>query len=163
MSVAYTIYKLKEEIEAFETIIELVGEDQEVKEQYEALKIELKSNIDKAPKIINHYKDIISNLEIEEARIKEYKATINDKIDSFKSMLLSLVKDNEGKNIKGDLHTISMTKRKTKMYDETEIPKEYFVEKVSIALDKKAIIADMKEGVEVDGVTEVVKEGLLIR
>ena len=164
MSVAYDIYELKKEIELFEEMMELIGEDDaEVRVKYEELKTKLITQIDSIPKIINHYNDIIDNLKIEEGRIKEYKTMITNKVDTFKKVLIGLVNDNGGKRLKGDIHTIFITKRKSKVYNEEEISETYYVEKTSKVLDKKAIIADMKEGVEVDGVTEVVKDSLTVK
>lgn len=117
------------------------------------------------------YAKIIKNLEgqalaikAEEERLATRRKGLEGNAKRLKETLEQSMKDTNVKKIKTELFSFNIQKNPPSLdiVDDSEIPKSYFVEQ-DPKLDKKAILADLKNGAEVPGVQVKQSEGLRIR
>lgn len=117
------------------------------------------------------YAKVIKNLEAkakaikeEETRLADRRKSLENNIKRLKTSLEQAMIDLNKKRIETDLFNFNIQKNppSVEVLNEKEIPENYFVP-VDPKLDKKAILADLKNGVEVPGAEFKQTEGLRIR
>ena len=113
----------------------------------------------------------IKNQEALKAGISEEVKVLNDrkkstdkKIDYLKKLITDSMERREVKKIETPRNRISFRKSvSVNVLDENQIDGSYFVEKVERKLDKKTLLADLKNGVEVDGAELLEKQNIQIK
>lgn len=117
------------------------------------------------------YAKVIRNLEAqanaikdEEKRLAERRKSLENNIKRLKESLQEAMISSDMKRIKTELFSFNIQKNPPSVFVRSEhaIPKNYFVEQAPV-LDKKSLLADLKEGKEVPGVEIRQSEGLRIR
>jgi hypothetical protein len=128
--------------------------EQEIDEQLDALHTELH---DKENGVYWFYKNIDSKI----ALAKEYK----DKADLVMKKLKYTQKRLKGLVIEAyaasgqlpahdDFNPIKIIQMgRVEILDESKIPKEYYVEKIELRLDKRRLLEELKDGKDIPGVT----------
>lgn len=117
------------------------------------------------------YAKVIKNLEAqakaikeEENRLKERRQSLENNIKRLKETLEQAMIETGVKKIKTDLFSFNIQKNppSVNVIDEHAIPENYLIPQQP-KIDKKAILADMKNGAEIPGVEVIRTEGLRIR
>lgn len=111
---------------------------------------------EKAKSILFLIRNIEGNIElskIEESRLSNRRKSMEKQLDSIKSYLIMNMTESGKTKIDNGVIKASYIKPKPSLMlsDESVIPDEYRVPKVTIAIDKKLLLADLKEGKEVKG------------
>lgn len=115
-------------------------------------------------KVIKNIEGQVLAIKEEEKRLAERRRSLESNIKRLKENLELSMLDTGKKKIKTNLFTFNIQKNppSVKILDEEAIPSDYLV-KQKPKIDKKAIINDMKNGVEVEGVEIKQGESLRIR
>jgi len=113
-------------------------------------------------KLISSLNADIDGMTKEIKRLQNRKSVMEHRADDLKSYIYEHMKAIKKKKIKGALFTLSIQKNSpsVNVLDEGAIPAQYKIPQPS-KLDKKAILADLKQGVEVNGVE--IKQGTSLR
>jgi len=111
---------------------------------------------EKAKSILFLIRNIEGNIElskIEESRLSNRRKSMEKQLDSIKSYLIMNMTESGKTKIDNGVIKASYIKPKPSLMlsDESVIPDEYRVPKVTIAIDKKLLLSDLKEGKEVKG------------
>lgn len=111
---------------------------------------------EKAKSILFLIRNIEGNIElskIEESRLSNRRKSMEKQLDSIKSYLIMNMAESGKTKIDNGVIKASYIKPKPSLMlsDESVIPDEYRVPKVTISIDKKLLLADLKEGKEVKG------------
>jgi uncharacterized protein YukE len=118
-----------------------------------------------------NYAKVMKNLEAqakaikdEEERLADRRRSLESNVKRLKESLQQSMIDVDMKKIKTELFSFNIQKNppSVDVLNESLIPMEYFIP-VEPKLDKKAILADLKNGVEVQGVEIKQGESLRIR
>ncbi len=115
-------------------------------------------------KVIKNIEGQVLAIKEEEKRLAERRRSLESNIKRLKENLELSMLDTGKKKIKTNLFTFNIQKNppSVKILDEEAIPSDYLV-KQKPKIDKKAIINDLKNGVEVEGVEIKQDESLRIR
>lgn len=113
-------------------------------------------------KLISSLNADIDGMTKEIKRLQNRKSVMEHRADDLKSYIYEHMKAIKKKKIKGALFTLSIQKNSpsVNVLDEGAIPGRYKIPQPP-KLDKKAILTDLKQGVEVNG-TEI-KQGTSLR
>jgi hypothetical protein len=111
---------------------------------------------EKAKSILFLIRNIEGNIElskIEESRLSNRRKSMEKQLDNIKSYLIMNMTESGKTKIDNGVIKASYIKPKPSLMlsDESVIPDEYRVPKVTISIDKKLLLADLKEGKEVKG------------
>ena len=128
-------------------------------EQLEAVKTAIKEQIaNKGAGIIAVVRNLEADTEaikVEIKRLQDLKKSKENKIENLKKYTKECLEEAEIKKVSTTLGNISIRKLpgSVEVLEEDSIPAEYKKEVTTITIDKKSILADLKEGVVVPGVT----------
>ncbi len=111
---------------------------------------------EKAKSILFLIRNIEGNIElskIEETRLSNRRKAMEKQLDSIKSYLIMNMAESGKTKIDNGVIKASYIKPKPSLMlsDESLVPDSYKVPKVTVSIDKKALLADLKEGKEVEG------------
>jgi len=136
-----------------------------LKDTLEAIQENFEEKSINITKIIKMNEAEVDVIETEIKRLKERQQVINNSNDRLKSYLYTHMTATGIDKIKSPLFTLSITKNppKTNVIDENLIPIDYKTFKTVISVDKKQILADLKEGKEIEGVKLVQDTKLTIK
>ena len=138
-------------------------------EQLEAIKTVIKEQIaNKGTGIIAVVRNLEADTEaikVEIKRLQDLKKSKENKIENLKKYTKECLEEAEIKKVSTALGNISIRKLpgSVEVLEEDSIPAEYKKEVTTITIDKKSILADLKEGVVVPGVTLKLGTTLLIK
>ena len=115
-------------------------------------------------KLIKSFEVDINGFKDEEKRLAAKRKSLEIRVKSLKEYIESAMKVTGKKKIKGQLFTFSIQKNppSVKITDNTLIPKEYYIQQEPL-LDKKTVLAELKNGVIVPGAELLQTESLRIR
>lgn len=128
-------------------------------EQLEAVKTAIKEQIaNKGAGIIAVVRNLEADAEaikVEIKRLQDLRKSKENKIENLKKYTKECLEEAEIKKVSTALGNISIRKLpgSVEVLEEDSIPAEYKKEVTTITIDKKSILADLKEGVVVPGVT----------
>ena len=128
--------------------------EQEIDEQLDVLHTELHS---KENGVYWFYK----NLDSKVALAKEYQEKANDVIkklkytqEKLKGLVIEAYAASKQLPAHDEFNPIKIIQMgKVEIIDESKIPSEYYIEKIETRLDKRRILEELKEGIEIPGVT----------
>ncbi|MVX58192.1 hypothetical protein E5983_00695 [Streptococcus danieliae] len=125
--------------------------------------IELKA--DNIARLILDIEGMMEARKKEMERLKMANRIDENKIKRLKSYLQDAMERSDKRKFKTELFSFNIRKNAPSLLVESEenIPDEYFKEKTEIKLDKRELLADVKEGLIVDGVSLQRTESLVIR
>ena len=138
-------------------------------EQLEAVKVAIKEQIvNKGTGIIAVVRNLEADTEAiktEIKRLQDLKKSKENRIENLKKYTKECLEEADIKKVSTALGNISIRKLpgSVEVVEEDSIPKEYKKEVVTVTVDKKSILADLKEGVVVPGVTLKTGTSLLIK
>lgn len=127
-------------------------------EQIEEIKAIIKEQIaKKGTGIIAVVRNLEADTEIiksEIKRLQDLKKTKENKIENLKKYTKECLEEADIKKVSTSLGNISLRKLpgSVEVLEEDSIPEEYKKEVTTITIDKKSILAELKEGVVIPGV-----------
>lgn len=128
-------------------------------EQLEAVKVAIKEQIvNKGTGIIAVVRNLEADTEAiktEIKRLQDLKKSKENRIENLKKYTKECLEEADIKKVSTALGNISIRKLpgSVEVLEEDSIPVEYKKEVITLTIDKKAILSDLKEGVVVPGVT----------
>lgn len=161
------MFKLYELTEMYQNILNLIDDGAENEEFTKALE-QINDNLEtKALSMARLVKSIDSNvivLKEEEKRLGTRRKALENKVDNIKEYLQFELEKTGIDNIKDDLFSIRLQNNppSVKFTDENLIPGKYKQIETIIKIPKKAILDDLKAGVEIAGVKMVQGRSLRI-
>ena len=129
------------------------------RDEVEAIKEIIKEQIEsKGTVIIVVVRNLEADIEViktEIKRLQDLKKLKENKIENLKKYTKECLEEADIKKLSTSLGNISIRKLpgSVEVLEEDSIPAEYKKEVVTVTVDKKSILADLKEGVVVPGVT----------
>lgn len=160
--------KLYELTENYLNLQELLENDEVPKEMVidalDSVGEELEVKAENIAKLIKTLEVDISGYKAEETRLSKKRRTLENEIKSLKEYLDNAMKITGKTKFKGQLFSFNIQKNapSIKVVDEKLIPSEYFIPQEP-TLNKKRLLTDLKNGVEIPGAEINQTESLRIR
>lgn len=127
-------------------------------EQVEQIKAVIKAEIDKKSSgivaLVRNLEGDVDTIKAEIDRLNNLKKVKENRINNIKNYTKEYLEEVGIKKVSTSLGNISIRKTPgaVEILDEDLIPTEYKSEVVTVKVDKKAILAELKEGVVIQGV-----------
>lgn len=160
-----TLFELTE---SYKNILDLIENDDVPKEIVEealnSLSDDISVKCENICKLIKTINGDIDTVSAEIKRLTDKKKALSNKIESLKSYIYSAMKFTNTQKVKTPLFSISIKKNPGSVLVEKAelIPEEYLIQQEPL-VNKKAILAELKEGKEISGVSLKESETILIR
>ena len=124
--------------------------------------------IDKVKNITHLLKDSeyhCNYLKLEEERINKKRKILEKKIENLKMYIDANMKLKGTKKVDVGTFTITVRKNplKVEVVEITDIPERFIKAKTEFTVDKKGILAAVKDGEEIDGIKIIQSESIMIR
>ncbi|NEZ47837.1 siphovirus Gp157 family protein [Clostridium niameyense] len=135
-----------------------------LKESLDNIREGIEVKVENIAKVIKSIEIDVKGLKEEEKRLADRRKSLENRISSLKDYTESSMRATGLKKIKGKVFTLGIQKNAPSLEIESKkgIPTKYFIPQEP-KLDKKTLLGDMKEGIEVPGVTIKQTESLRIR
>lgn len=125
---------------------------------------EFNTKIDNICAYIKNQEALKSGISDEIKSLNDRKKSVDRKIDYLKGLITDSMARRDVKKLETPRNKISFRKSvSVNVLDESQIDGSYFVEKIERKLDKKTLLADLKNGVEVDGAELLEKQNIQIK
>lgn len=125
---------------------------------------EFNTKIDNICAYIKNQEALRSGISDEIKSLNDRKKSVDRKIDYLKGLITDSMARRDVKKLETPRNKISFRKSvSVNVLDESQIDGSYFVEKMERKLDKKTLLADLKNGVEVDGAELLEKQNIQIK
>lgn len=160
-----TLYEIKGEIFELMEMMEEDPDNQCIADTLEALKGELEIKAEGYCKAIREFEAKGNSIDEEIKRLKARKQAAENNADRLKKALLVAMTETGNEKIQGELFTLSIRNNAVSLDtipDIGHIPEKYLVPK-DPDIDKKLLLADIKAGIAVDGVTTKRSKSLMIK
>lgn len=163
------MFKMYDLTEMYLNIWDLVNDDEMDLDSLETALQTVEDNItvkaENMAKLIKNIEGNIKALKGEEKRLQGKRRALENKIVNIKDYLEYQLKNMDLKKVQGDIFTVAIQKNPptVKFTDEDLIPEKYKETIVTTKIPKKAILDDIKEGIEVPGAEMIQGESLRIR
>lgn len=119
--------------------------------------------IDDVVKAIRNKQAEVEAFKAEADRLTEKKQAAEKAIDSMKKLILDYMRATDQKKTGTGLFTVSRRSSKScELTDETKIPEQYLIPQPA-KINKKAILAELKEGKEIAGARLKENESIMIK
>ena len=115
-------------------------------------------------KLIKTLEADVSGFKAEEKRLADRRKSLENRVTGLKNYIDNSMKVTGKNKFKGQLFSFSIQKNPPSLNveDEKLIPEEYWIEQAPV-LDKKTLLAALKSGEEIPGVSIKQTESLIIR
>lgn len=125
---------------------------------------ELEDKAENIAKLIKTLEVDINGYKTEEKRLTDKRKSLENRVKSLKEYLDSAMKITGKTKFKGQLFSFNIQKNtpSVNILDDELIPEKYFIEQDPV-LDKKSLLADLKNGEEIPGAEIKQTESLRIR
>lgn len=146
--------KLYELTENYSQVLELAEQlDAEtLRDTLDSIDEAIEIKIENTAKVVRSLEGNVDAIDNEIKRLTDKKSTLNNNIKGIKSYMQESMEQVGKEKVKGHLFNIGIQNnpQSVNVVDEKKIKMDYFVEQPS-KLDKKRLLADLKEGKEVEG------------
>lgn len=158
-----TIYEITDDVLALMQMMEEDPENEVIKDTLEALKGELDVKAESYCKVIAEFKAKEDALASAIDSLSQKKQSVTANIDRLKKALFESMKATGKEKIKGDLFYLYI-KNNAESLDQLpeKLPEKYMVPQEP-KIDRRQLLADVKSGVKVDGVTTKKTQSLIIK
>lgn len=147
--------KLYELTENYNRVLEIAEQlDAEtLKDTLDSIDEAIEDKVENTSKVVKSLEGSVASIDTEIKRLSDRKSTINNNIKGIKTYLQEEMEKVGKEKIKGQLFNVGIQNNpvSVKVVDENKINLNYFVEQPK-KLDKKQILIDLKNGLELDGV-----------
>lgn len=158
-----TLYEIKDDVL---TLMEMMEEDPDnevIQDTLEALKGELSVKAESYCKVISEFKAREEALERAINDMESKKEMVKNNIERLKDALFSAMKETGEEKIRGDIFYLYIKNNAVSLDEVPEkLPEKYLIPQKP-KVDRKTLLADIKAGVNVDGVTTKRTQSLIIR
>ena len=159
------LYELAENYLNLQELLENEEIDQEmITKALDEVGGELEDKAENIAKLIKTLEVDINGYKAEEKRLADKRKSLENRVKSLKEYLDSAMKLTGKKKFKGQLFSFNIQKNtpSVNILDDELIPEKYFIEQDPV-LDKKSLLADLKNGEEIPGAEIKQTESLRIR
>ena len=160
-----SIYQIADKYKLIQQLIEEGAPEEAFVEALNAIDGELSEKLENYASVIKNIESDIAGIKAEESRLSDRRKAMESSIKRMKeNMQFAMVAAGQTK-IKGEKFNFTVQKNppSLKVLDEGLIPKNYVdIQEVKV-IDKKAILAELKNGVEIAGVEISQGESIRIR
>ena len=160
-----TLYNLNSNWEfVFNMLQDEDADEQMIFDTLESIEGEIEDKADNYAKIIKSFESISNGLKVEEERLNKRRKSYENRVLQLKKNLESVMLNTGKTKFKTNLFSFGIQNNPPSVEVENEmmIPKKYYIEQEP-KLDKKAILEDLKNGIEVPGASKKQTESLRIR
>ena len=159
------LYELTENYRNLQELLDNPEIDQEIiTNALDEVGEQLEEKAENIAKLIKTLEVEVNGYKTEEKRLADRRKTLENRITGLKSYIDAAMKATGKKKFKGQLFSFNIQKNppSVNITDSTLIPKEYYIEQEPV-LDKKTVLAELKNGVIVPGAELKQTESLRIR
>ena len=159
------LYELTENYRNLQELLDNPEIDQEIiTNALDEVGEQLEEKAENIAKLIKTLEVEVNGYKTEEKRLADRRKTLENRITGLKSYIDAAMKATGKKKFKGQLFSFNIQKNppSVNITDSTLIPKEYYIEQEPV-LDKKTVLAELKNGVIVPGAELLQTESLRIR
>lgn len=147
------LYNITENLKQLNQMIEDGVEPEQLQDAFNDLEEAFE---DKAKNVLYVLKNMASNIDqLKEAekQLKEKRGVIERQLSGLKDYLLMNMQEFGLSKVDNGVFKASLVKPKPmlNLNDESLVPDEYKQEKITVSVDKKQLLADLKDGKEVEG------------
>lgn len=160
-----SLYELTSDLKELQEIDFTEADRDEVEAIKEIIKEQIESKGTGIIVVVRNLEADIEVIKTEIKRLQDLKKLKENKIENLKKYTKECLEEADIKKLSTSLGNISIRKLpgSVEVLEEDSIPAEYKKEVVTVTVDKKSILADLKEGVVVPGVTLKTGTSLLIK
>lgn len=150
-----SLYELTSDLKELQEIDFTEADRDEVEAIKEIIKEQIESKGTGIIVVVRNLEADIEVIKTEIKRLQDLKKLKENKIENLKKYTKECLEEADIKKLSTSLGNISIRKLpgSVEVLEEDSIPAEYKKEVVTVTVDKKSILADLKEGVVVPGVT----------
>lgn len=159
------LYELTTDLKELQEIDFTQVEEEQIEEVKGIIKTQIESKSAGIIAVIRNEESDIDAIKVEIKRLQELKKSKENKIENLKKYTKECLEDADIKKVSTSLGNMTVRKNPASVdvLDENLIPSEYKKEVVEVKVDKKAILADLKEGVVVEGAALKNSTSLMIK
>lgn len=158
-----TIYEITDDVLALMQMMEEDPENDAIKDTLEALNGELDIKAESYCKVIEEFKAKEAALNAAIENLTQKKQSLSGNIDRLKGALFNAMKATGKEKIKGDLFYLYIKNNAESLDSVPEkLPEKYLIP-LEPKVDRRQLLADIKSGVVVDGVTTRKTQSLIIK
>lgn len=158
-----TLYEIKDDVLALMEMMEEDPSNEVIEDTLEALKGELSVKAESYCKVIAEFNEREEALERAINDMKAKKEAVEKNIKRLKDALFHAMKETGEEKIRGDIFYLYIKNNAESLDNVPEtLPEKYLIPQEP-KVDRKALLADIKSGVKVDGVTTKRTQSLMIR
>ena len=160
-----SIYQIADKYKLIQQLIEEGAPEEAFVEALQNIDGELSEKLENYASVIKNIESDITGIKAEEGRLAERREAMENSIKRMKeNMQFAMVTAGQTK-IKGEKFNFTVQKNPPSLMvlDENLIPRDYVQVKQVLKIDKKAILADLKNGTEINGVEISQGESIRIR
>lgn len=159
------LYELTTDLKELQEIDFTQAEEEQIEEVKGIIKTQIESKSAGIIAVIRNEESDIDAIKVEIKRLQELKKSKENKIENLKKYTKECLEDADIKKVSTSLGNMTVRKNPASVdvLDENLIPSEYKKEVVEVKVDKKAILADLKEGVVVEGAALKNSTSLMIK
>lgn len=156
--------KIYELTDAYQQIIHMMeAGDADLTDTLEAIDEALELKLENTAKIIRTIEAETNALKLEEERFRKRRQVMENNIDRMKQYIFEAMQTTGKERLKGNHITLRLQSNPPSVHllNMESIPAHYLVEQPS-TVDKKAVLADLKNGISVEGAELLQKKSLRI-
>ena len=159
------LYELTTDLKELQEIDFTQAEEEQIEAVKGIIKTQIESKSAGIIAVIRNEESDIDAIKVEIKRLQELKKSKENKIENLKKYTKECLEDADIKKVSTSLGNMTVRKNPASVdvLDESLIPSEYKREVVEVKVDKKAILADLKEGVVVEGAALKNSTSLMIK
>lgn len=160
-----SLYELTSDLRELQDIDFADAEESDIEVIKDIIKSQIENKGTGIIAIIRNEESDIEGIKAEIKRLQDLKKSKENKIENLKKYTKECLEDADIKKVSTSLGNMTVRKNPASVdvLDESLIPSEYKREVVEVKVDKKAILADLKEGVVVEGATLKISTSLMIK
>ena len=161
----FKLYELTEMYQNISNLIEEGATNEELEEALESITDNIQIKAENMAKLIKSIEGNINVLKDEEKRLQTKRRALENKVISIKEYLEEQLKAMNLNKVQGNLFTVSIQKnpQSVNILNEDLIPEQFKVTKTTTSIDRKELLAALKEGREIEGAEIKQTESLRIR
>lgn len=160
-----SLYELTSDLRELQDIDFTEAEESQIEQIKDIIKAQIDNKGTGIIAVIRNEESDIEGIKAEIKRLQDLKKSKENRIENLKKYTKECLEDANIKKVSTSLGNMTVRKNPpaVDVIDESLIPSEYKREIVEVKVDKKAILADLKEGVVVEGAALKTSTSLMIK
>lgn len=160
-----SLYELTSDLRELQDIDFTEAEELQIKQIKDIIKTQIETKGTGIIAVIRNEESDIEGIKAEIKRLQDLKKSKENRIENLKKYTKECLEEADLKKVSTSLGNMTVRKNPpaVDVLDENLIPSEYKREVVEVKVDKKAILADLKEGVVVEGAALKTSTSLMIK